>query len=163
MKRYKTVALTVVIILLLLMGCNGTQAVEGPSTDSLTTTGVFEPGGYITFRFSPEIKSIKGLYRGKILTYAVSSENVNIDYTLWPYDKTSVGKDWGDSISSTSSSKTFVVKHKVQIPNDDSLAEKTVVFIVKYSLHYPVHSGSFAFKNDYKRFKEYIQIELNEF
>jgi hypothetical protein len=136
------------------------RGVEGPSTDVLNTSGIFKPGGYVDFEYSPGIESLKGLYKGLVITYALPPDNAIIDEALWPYVRRDFGRDWGRSLSQ-GSNRSFSVKHRVAIPNDETLAGTKVVFLMRYSLYYPVRYGADNFREKHEKFDEYVMVELS--
>lgn len=135
------------------------RGVNGPSTDNLSTKGVFKPGGYIDFTLSPDIKSTKGLYDANIITYAVNNSFDNIDDSLWPWvNQTRYPKKWGNTLSG--GSRVFSIKHRVWIPDDPLLAGKSIVFKLDYKIRFPYSLASNLFKDSYEKISQTIEIDL---
>lgn len=140
----------------------------GPSTELIETKGVFKPGGYVKFTFSPEIKSLKGLYKGEVNVYPLSPDDTNKDHTIWQesgYER--VGRDWGGFMSgSDKSMKMFSIKHRIDIPNSENLAGQEVVFYSSYSITYPIYAGAapgvntYLFKEESKDLNEQVLVKL---
>jgi len=143
---------------------------KGPSSGFIDTEGVFKPGGYIKFEFSPEIKSLKGYKKGFVNVYPLYPNNINIDYTVW--DETgyiAFGRSWGESMTgSDKSMQTFTIKHKMEIPNEERLAGEEIVMCARYSISYPVFTGfasginRYTFRNESKNLDEYITILIKD-
>lgn len=130
------------VALLLTASPKSYRATKGPSTDIIETEGVFKPGGYINFTLSPGIESLKGYHKGTVNVYPLYPDDMNQDNLMW--SKTGFipfGRDWGSSMSgSDKSMKTFKVKHKIVIPNEEHLAGQEVAFYISYSIIYPVYA-----------------------
>ena len=144
------------------------RATKGPSTEFLKTEGVFKPGGYIKFEFSPEIKSLKGYNKGSVNVYPLNPENVDTKFPVWAETGfIAFGRNWGGSMSgSDKSMKVFTIKHRMEIPADDELAGIEVVMLARYSMTYPVFVGAapgvnrYTFRDESKNMDEYIIIQL---
>lgn len=173
MKRSRIVALVVAAVTLLALAAvyrltgppETYRSAEGPSTETLSTSGVFKPGGYVDFEFSPGVESLGEHYQGSVIVYAVSPDNLSIDAALWT-THIDLGSDWPDTLSG--GADAFVVKHRVAIPDDRSFAGEPVVFLLEYRLHYPVSSGAAPgvgrsyFSQVDENFDESIQIDISD-
>ncbi len=167
MKQQRIIAAAIAIGSFLLVGLmyrltdppNSQRPVDGPSTDVLKSSGIFKPGGYVDFEFSPGIESIKGLYKGQVVTWA-SLGNAYKSEALWPHVLRDVGRDWGRSLPQ-GFARSFSVTHRVAIPNDESVAGKNVTFLMDFSLAYPVRVDVDSFRQEREGFEEYLTIELS--
>jgi len=140
----------------------------GPSTETIKTKGILEPGGYVDISFSPGLRSLKGYYKGEVEIYALYPDEIDVNNTMWDNDEyTEIGKSWGSSMSGgPDSMESLTVEHTINIPDDDELAGKSVAIYLKYSIEYPVIEGgapgidTYYFTDERDKFEEYVVIEL---
>ena len=143
---------------------------RGETLNGMTTRGVFRPGGYVEFEFSPPLESLQGKYRGSVKTAAMPPEFIVGDEPLWPETGSMpIGRPWGSSMSgSRSSMKRFTVKHRADIPNEENLRGREVVFCLNYDLFYPVYKGPAPgvnrsyFADENGRFSPTVEITLED-
>ncbi len=106
----------------------GFQRVDGPSEDMLSTRGVFGPGGYIDFRLSPSIESLRGESSARIEIRPVFTERQLQDGLSWLSQRSGDDQpDWGSSFTSLTGSiprETFLIRNTMDIPNDPLLSER---------------------------------------
>jgi len=146
------------------------RAQDGPSSIYLETKGVFRPGGYVDFTFSPNIESLKGYNKGRVTVYPIYPGVINVDNTVWKisgYQR--FGRDWGSSMSGSDKSlKTFKITHKLNIPNDENLCGQKVVLYAKYDITYPVYAGvasgvnRYVFREKNEDFEQQVTITLGD-
>ena len=137
------------------------RSVNGPSTDMLRTAGVFRPGGYIEFRLSPDVKSINGLYKAAIITYAVTATGQSMDEALWPYERRDPQtKGWDESL--VGGSRSFTVSHTVGIPDDPSLAGQRILFVLDYTISYPRKISDTLFDTSRIEYETSIFVDLED-
>jgi len=158
------------LIILLLMLISGIRilptpasyrSADGPSTELIQTEGVFRPGGYIRFTLSPDVRSVNGLYKATIITYAVNSPNQSMDDALWPYERHDPhSKRWDDSL--VGGSRSFTVSHTVNIPDDPSLAGRRILFILDYTISYPRKISETLFDTTRIVYEESIYVDLED-
>lgn len=138
-----------------------------PGPSGLRIEGVFRPGGWVEFEFSPGIESISGKYKANVVTQAFKADGQG-GGMLWPEDARDVGRDWGGSMGGKPSLSTFKVKHRVAIPNEEHLKGAQVHFRLFYNVSYPVPAGAAPgvnrsyFTNTSERIDTSVNVELGD-
>jgi len=135
------------------------RGVDGPSQSGVSTNGVFKPGGYIKFIFKPDIDSVGGLYNGTVTTRPVPPEDTSVE--LWESGDEFCGSYWNYKIEGKSN-EPIKIEHKINIPNEEFLLGKSVLFQLQYSFTYPYSFGSRNFVEKDENIEKSILIELDD-
>lgn len=146
------------------------RTVDGPSSDTIKTEGVFKPGGFIRFTYKPGIESIKGYKTGTVIVYPLYPGDRNPNHSIWDnVEAIHFGRDWGGSISGSNKSiDPITISHRLDIPNDASLAGQNIMFYFDYSITYPFFAGAasgvnrYYFDEDHVTRDEYLTIALTD-
>jgi hypothetical protein len=156
--KWSVVALVLILWLPVLSYYSGPPIEQGPSSNTIVTTGSFTPGGVIRFTINTHIQSIYAKYSGRV-TFA-PEDNV------WP--ATVHGGDpvstWGDQIKGyggTPTTSEIVLNELLQIPNNPTLVNKTIPIKITADLLYPSYSaGTFGFRNYEANIEDMINISI---
>jgi hypothetical protein len=137
------------------------RGIAGPVDEMLSTKGVFKPGGYIDFKLSPKIKSMRGYYEASIDTYSVLFETQERSDSLWSAasHRKSRGK-WGGTLGGSGRSSTFSITHRVGIPNDPLLAGRRIIFKLSYNIRFPESLATNLYKEVNENISDTITIDL---
>lgn len=134
--------------------------VQGPGSDIVKTTGVFEPGGYINIDMNTGIKSVNGYHHSVISFIPTIAGTSNNEITSWATVQKEVNAGWpwesGINVSNTGE----VVKFNVvlDIPDDISLKGKTVNIKMVAQVTYPQSTSMATFQNITKTVEDDFEI-----
>ncbi len=118
---------------------------------------VVGPGDSTTIYFDQQIRSLKGYWNG----WVQAAATVQGEETIVPLQAETKSSSWGDTISGKSvSNNTNTMYAKVTVPNDDSLAGKSLHLELKVQANYPLAEGREFFEHQ-EQFQHSTNLQLS--
>ena len=137
--------------------------VDGPTTQSVRTSGVFKPGGAVRVIFEPGISSIRGRYiiEGNVIPH-LTDQQIRKGI-VWHETMISEERKWGNKITSNFGKiyeSRFSIRFFIPIPSNVSLIGDKVHLKIKSTISYPKIVGQGRFENRQVEFEEDMILSI---
>ena len=134
---------------------------QGPSSETVNTTGIFEPGGYIRFDVDTGREGIKGYFKATSRITPLLNNSLKEKGIEWTSFQKETGDEWDEDIVSKGNKK-IKFHFYVDIPENVLLVDEIIPLIINIKVTYPkITKGHKSFRNIRKEINERIEIEIS--